>query len=264
MGSDAAGKTTVGGNEGIALVAVLWALTLLAIVAATLTLETRSSTRIARNMVDRAAAREAADAGVQRAILDLTASPSAEAKMFRADGTVYNWRFADSAVRISIRDELRKANLNQAPEGRLASVFGSLGFDPEEAQSLADAIADFRDPDNLRHHRGAEADDYRAAGLPWGPKNAPFQTIEELKQVFGVTKEIYQRVAPELSVFSFTDVQDFVGRPRRTYSIRAEVKGPNGAMFAREAVVQLSGLDPFMILDWRRGDVANAEASPSR
>src|SRR5262249_17724655 len=71
-------------EQGIALIAVLWMLVLLSIVAAALSLETRSSTRVARNMAENAAARAAADAGVQRALLDLTGD---EAK-FRADGTV--------------------------------------------------------------------------------------------------------------------------------------------------------------------------------
>jgi general secretion pathway protein K len=61
----------------------------------------------------------------------------------------------------------------------------SVGFDPDQAESLADAIADFRDADNLKHLRGAEEPEYRAAGLAWGPKNAPFQTVEELQQVLG-------------------------------------------------------------------------------
>jgi type II secretory pathway component PulK len=132
-------------------------------------------------------------------------------------------------------------------------LFGSLGIEKDKAQSLADAIADFRDGDNLRRLRGAEAADYRDAGLAWGPKNAPFQAVEELQQVFGVTPELYRRVIPYLSIFSVTEVQDFAGWPRRAYSIRAEVEGPHGASFVREAIVQVNDADPALILDWRQG-----------
>jgi hypothetical protein len=50
-------------------------------------LETRSNTRITRDMAEYAAARAAADAGVQRVILDLVASPGApkDTGKFRAD-----------------------------------------------------------------------------------------------------------------------------------------------------------------------------------
>ena len=161
-------------EEGIALIAVLWALTLLSVIAAGLIVETRSGTRSARNMADNAVARAAADAGIQRAILDLHAL--GRNKKFRADGTVYGWRFADRNVRISVRDESGKVNLNRAPEELLAAVFGSVGVDPGRAQSLADAIADFRDADHFKHLNGAEDADYRAAGLPWARRTRPSRT----------------------------------------------------------------------------------------
>ena len=58
-------------EEGIALIAVLWTLTLLSLIAAALSFETRINDRVARNMADSAATRAAADAGIERAILDL-------------------------------------------------------------------------------------------------------------------------------------------------------------------------------------------------
>ena len=60
------------GDEGIALISVLWALVLLSIIGAALIIETRSSTRIALNMTESAVLRAAADAGIQRAILELS------------------------------------------------------------------------------------------------------------------------------------------------------------------------------------------------
>jgi general secretion pathway protein K len=259
-------------EEGIALIAVLWTLTLLSIIAAALSLETRTDARIARNMADNAAARAAADAGIQRAILNLLA-PDAD-KTFRADGTVNDWHFADSDVRISLRNEGDKVNLNQAPEAALAALFNSVGVDPGKAQSLADAIADFRDPDNLTRASGAEEAEYRDAGLAWGPKNAPFEAVDELQQVLGMTAGIYKRVAPYLTIYSFPAAisptmlrrAEIIRRagfssqysapyPGITYSICAEAKGSNGAAFGREAVVRLTGEEriPVQILAWRQG-----------
>jgi general secretion pathway protein K len=89
-------------------------------------------------------------------------------------------QFANSRVHLSIQDEATKIDLNRAPEARLAALFGSVGVEPGEAQSLAAAIADFRDADDFVRPGGAEEAEYRAAGLAWGPKNAPFQAVEEL------------------------------------------------------------------------------------
>jgi general secretion pathway protein K len=256
-------------EEGIALIAVLWMLTLLSIVAAALSLETRSSTRIARNMADNAAARAAADAGIQRAILDL----SSDARKFLADGTVYNWQFANNTVHISVKDEGSKIDLNQAPEELLTALFASVGVDRGEAQSLADAIADYRDADNLPRPGGAEEAEYRDAGLAWGPKNAPFQTVEELQQVLGMTPEIYERAAPDLTIYSVTGTlspaaddkrltrimsqagfTSFASSPGLVFSIRAEAKSANGGVFVREAVVQPNQDQTFpWILSWRQG-----------
>jgi general secretion pathway protein K len=238
-------------EEGIALIAVLCTLTLLSLIAISFSLETRSSARVARNAADNAAARAAADAGIQRVILDLVSVP--DAKKFRTDGTVYTWRFANSTVHMSVRDEASKVDLNKAPEAALAALFTSVGVDPGKALSLADAIADFRDPDNFSRPRGAEEADYRAAGLAWGPKNAPFQGIDELQQVLGMTPEIYQRVAPNLTIYSIDDAQDLFGSPSRAYSIRAKAEGPNGATFVREAVLRLRGGIPANLLVWRQG-----------
>jgi general secretion pathway protein K len=268
-------------EQGIALIAVLWTLILLSIIAAALSLETRSSARIARNMADQAAARAAADAGIQRAILDLVALAGAqthtgnkrtvlrfvapaggalEPAEFPSGGTAYDWPFANTMVHISVQDEVGKINLNEAPEAPLAALFGSVGVDPGKAQSLAAAIADFRDADNLTRPGGAEKDEYRAAGLAWGPKNAPFQAVEELQQVLGMTTDIYERVAPYLTLYSMVgrfnpttttgpmrgilrwagfNSQYVASYPGFVYSIRAEAKGANGAVFVREARVQL-------------------------
>src|SRR5262249_35577677 len=164
------------------------------------------ATHIARNMAENAAAREAADAGVQRAILDLGGSTNipTSAKL-RTDGTAYSWQFGNCAVRISIQDEASKIDLNQAPVELLSALFELQGIERGNAQSLADAIADFRDPDDVRHAHGAEANEYRDAGLAWGPKNAPFQSVEELQQVLGMTANIYREVASKLTTYYFAD-----------------------------------------------------------
>jgi general secretion pathway protein K len=272
-------------EEGIALIAVLWMLALLSLVAATLSLETRSSTSIARNTAENAAARAAADAGIQRAILDLQTRAPTNTRIFLTDGTLYAWQFANCRVHISIRDEASKIDLNTAPEALLAALFAAVGVNRGKAQSLAAAIADFRDADNMPRPQGAEGAEYRAAGLAWGPKNAPFQTVEELQQVLGMTPEIYERAAPDLTTYTANSVTAtfpaaadkrltrIVGQaglnsaslaslPGLVFSIRAEAEDSSGAMFVREAVVQLipNVIIPW-ILSWRQGAVTDSRSA---
>ena len=77
-----------------------------------------------------------------------------------------------------------------------------LGVAEDEAAALADRILDWRDPDDLAGLNGAEDPDYAAAGLPYGAKDGPFSSVEELRQVLGVTPDLYARLAPELTVDS--------------------------------------------------------------
>jgi general secretion pathway protein K len=276
-------------EQGIALIAVIWALVLLSIIAANISVDASTSTRIARNIDESAVAQTAADAGIQRAILDLeTSTTTAGAAGFRSDGTIYAWRFSNSTVLISIKDEASKIDLNKAPEALFAALFESIGVDPDQAESLADAIADFRDADDLKHLKGAEEAEYRAAGLEWGPENAPFQTIEELQQVLGMTAEIYDRVAPDLSVYALTStlpatdderIMRIISQagfepppvatsPRAIFRIRAEAKTDNGGVFTRQAIVQLSAgeataqLGP-LILSWDKEWSHNSEMKTS-
>jgi general secretion pathway protein K len=235
-------------DEGIALIAVLWVLILLSIVAASVSHETHTDASVGRNIVDIAMARAAADAGIKRAILDLVSV--ANPKGFRADGTIYAWRFASSTVQISIRNEGTKIDLNHAPETSLSALFASVGVDASKAQSLADAVADFRDSDNFPRRHGAEAPEYVAAGLAWGPKNAPFEAVEELEQVLGMSPRVYERVAPYLTTYD-PPAPTMFAEPAEVYSIRAAAKCAQGATFVRAAIVQLEAGNS-QILSWRQ------------
>ena len=134
-----------------------------------------------------------------------TGDPRAEG-LFKAawptDGSIRAWPFAGGEVRVSIQDEGGKIDLNTAPDALLRGLFRSVGLDRDATAALVDAIADFRDEDDLRHLNGAETSDYRAAGLPHGAKNAAFEAVAELRQVMGMTPALYETVSPALTVHS--------------------------------------------------------------
>ena len=158
----------------------------------------------------------------------------------------------------------------------------SIGLPTDEAQHLAAAIADYRDPDNIKTPGGAEAFDYEAAGLKHGPKNGPFDSPEEAMQVLGMTPEILRAISPLVTVHSPSgevNVQaasPAVRRalPRNSFAgasptpdpdgpslsiatvvrVTAEASTRNGGHFIREAILQRSTIptQPFTILSWRR------------
>jgi general secretion pathway protein K len=187
-------------ERGLALVAVLWGLALLAIIAAGFSFETRTGTRVAQNIVENAKAEALADAAVYRA-MDVLLDGVPENDPF-ADGRGYRLVFGGGEVAVSLQDTTGRIDLNRASDELLAGLFESVGVDAKATAALVDAIADFRDPDDERRPNGAEDRDYRAAGLNYGAKDGPFEAVEELQQVFGMTADLYQLVAPALTVQS--------------------------------------------------------------
>jgi general secretion pathway protein K len=187
-------------ERGIALIIVLWGVALLAMVAGSFAQTARTETLIARNLGESAKAVAAAEAGIYRAIMALL-DPVA-GRRWRDDGHVYAFALGDSEVRVSIQDEGGKVDLNAAPDELLRGLFRSSGLDDAQSAALAAAVADWRDEDVLRRAAGAEESDYRAAGLEYAPKNRAFRAIEELQQVLGMSRALYTRLAPSITVHS--------------------------------------------------------------
>ena len=269
----------IGSARGIALIVVLWGVTLLAVVAASFTTTTRTETKLARNLLDNAKARALADAGAQRAVLALLNPqsdgmedllPAGEGNWW-LDGVPRRFRFGDGEVWVSVQDEGGKIDLNRAPDDLLRGLFRSVGLDEDKANALVDAIADFRDADDLRRLNGAEDDDYRAAGLPWGAKDRPFEAVEELERVFGMTPRLYRAVASFLTVHSARGKIDLMSAPREVLlavpgvdagevdallAARAAIEGPIG----REPLPLLTGARGYFSMSGRRVFTVRAEA----
>jgi general secretion pathway protein K len=188
------------GRRGIALISVLWVLVLLSLIAASFSRTTRTEVEFARNLVDNAKAEALADAAVYRAIIGV--SEPLESDKWLANGTAYELSFPGGEVTVTIQDEVGKIDLNEGQDSLLQGLFTLAGVESIVSWGLVDSIVDFRDTDDLTEAKGAEDKDYEAAGLPHGAKDAPFESVEELRQVMGMTYDIYEKVAPLLTVHS--------------------------------------------------------------
>lgn len=189
------------GQRGFALVLVMWAAVLLAVVLSSFILERRTETLVMQNSLSMARAEAIADAGVQRAVWEMYRTDNAP-DAWKRDGTVQHWSFDGVPVSVEIRDESAKIDINTASDALLRGMFLSIGMSDDEAAKIVDAILDWRDADSFKRPNGAEEPEYRAAGLPYKPANAPFQAIEEVQLVLGMRPDIYRRIAPMITVFS--------------------------------------------------------------
>ncbi len=202
-------------QRGIALVIVLWVMALLSAMAASYVVSTRTETALARNWLEGARARWAAESGVQVAVYELLRAQtvgSAEVP-WRADGTVYRVDLAGAEL-----------HLNSGQTELLDGLLGNLGLDPVERQRITDSILDWRDEDSLVHLYGAEDDDYAREGLPYGAKDGPFDSMEELLLVSGMSRQLYFQIKNDVTLFSY-------------------VSGINPVVAPREVLLALPGVD---------------------
>ena len=189
-------------HRGMALILVVWVSVLLTVIASSFIIERRTEWLVVRNSASLARAEAAATSGVMRAAIELYRTDTGDDR-WKRDGQVHEWAYEGIPVRVSVRDESGKIDINTANDQLLRGLLLSTGLLKEdEATRLLDAILDWRDADSLKRPQGAEDADYRAAGLAYVPANAQFQAIEELQLVLGMGPELYRRLAPSITVFS--------------------------------------------------------------
>ena len=214
-------------QHGIALVLVLWATTLLTVIAASFAFSMRTDTLLVQNLSASARAQSLADAGVQRALYEMF-KPAGDQQRWKGDGVAHQWEFGAAKINILIQDVSGKIDLNSASDILLKGLLKSGGLDDVQSGALLDAILDWRDEDDLRRINGAEAAEYQAAGLKYKPANAPFVTIDELQRVLGMTPQLYAKLADSLTVDSHQ-------------------AGINAAIASRQVLLALPGADAALV-----------------
>ena len=116
--------------------------------------------------------------------------------------SVMGERLPNQGPKHGLVDEERRINLNTAPGEvllRLAEFAG--GLREHEALALADAIQDWRDEDDEQRPQGAENFFYHTLSQAYDCKDGPFENIEELLLVRGVSREVYERLEPFVTVY---------------------------------------------------------------
>ena len=194
-------------QRGAALLLVMWLILLLGGLVAGYAAAARIESIQGNGLARATAATEAARAGVEYAAARVF-DPD-PARRWAADGRGYRFGFDGAQVDIAVRDEAGKIDLNAANHELLLGLFVALGESRDTATRLAGAIMDWRDADGMTQPAGgAEDGDYAAAGLAWGAKDAPFETVAELEQVLGMRPALYASAAPHLTVYTGSAMPD--------------------------------------------------------
>ncbi len=198
-------------ESGVILIALLWILMALSVIALSFSKESFVEVAAARNAQSLESAYFVARAGIAATIYQLLQrrfTPSVrqielQESPDQLDLGNVTGKFGGGIFHVDIQDETAKVNLNMASEEQLRNLLEVSGIDKHDADIIADSILDWRDTDKLHRMNGAEDDYYQTLNPPYNAKNGRMDTVEELLLVRGVTPEYfygYPERAPDGSV----------------------------------------------------------------
>lgn len=213
-------------QRGLALVIVLWVLSLLTLMAGSFATTIRREASVSSAIKNNAQALAAAESGIMLA--ELMLSQTANASQWRVDGTIYSVPRSDGEIRLRIFSEAGKVDINSASQVQLAAVLGSVSRSRMQQQQLLNAVLDWRDDDDDTRTNGAEKRQYRQAGLAYGPNNAAFQSLQELQLVLGMDQAMFSVIEPWITVYSGSDQLNYeAAAPELLALISAEMRRRN-------------------------------------
>jgi general secretion pathway protein K len=259
-GSGGAGAVT--GVRGMALLTILWALSLLSLIAVVLLSSTLASRRDTHAVLQQARSEALGEAGLNLAVLGLLDPDPNE--RWRVDGVPREVTFDGEILRIAITDEYGRIDINAADSPTLRRIFAWAGLPAGEADSLTDKVLDWRDADTMQQPNGAEADDYRTAGIAHVPRDAPFRTTDEINLVMGMTETTYEMVAPLLTVYSHKAmINPYTASPSVREALSDSVQAASAAQAGGGAITNGVVASGISLVNWPlrvRVDVMNGEA----
>ena len=132
------------------------------------------------------------------AVADLLSPPSAQ--RWPRDGTPIEVNVAAGTVGLRIQDEAGLIDINSADDALLLGLLTDAALPGQAVIPLFDALQDWRDPDPDRRYAGAEDEDYLLAA--YDAKDGPFNSIEELRRVSGMSDDLYRNIRHAVTIHS--------------------------------------------------------------
>lgn len=206
-------RSEMTGRNGFVLIAALWLIVAFSAVSVHYGTRSRTQRLSAANRIDEARARAAAESAIEHARSRVFAvhregairSRGIELQRILAHDRIARllqdtFSLGTAHYTVRIFDAGARLNINTADEEQLRRFLGAFRVDWSDADHIAQSVADWRDGDDLYRARGAEREHYLGARLPGIPTNAPFESVHEMSYVMGMTPEIFDAIAPHLTL----------------------------------------------------------------
>jgi general secretion pathway protein K len=238
-------------SDGFIVVAVLWILGALAILASIYAVYIINTATSMSVNDDRLKAEALVTAALELTAYRVTAAGT-DNRPSRGD---FLFRLGSANVAVEFTSETGRIDLNMAPKELLAGLFAGLGAKYPDAEYYADRIIGWRSPPDP-DKPSTEAAAYRTARLSYGPRQGPFAHVGELALVLGVPPFLVERAMPFVTVFSGTAEVNILAAapevvaalpgmtPERLYALLDRRAGPQNA----QSLQSLLGSDPAGVM----------------
>lgn len=213
--------------RGSLLITALWMITILTLFSVSISYHVRQKITLAERIDRRNELCGIAERGVYQALYRIRQKKEADEGSLGLNDTYISGEMAFSHIRVGggvftvsypypdaksgktkihygVEDEEAKININKLDGVTLTRFFQTIGgIEREVAEEISYSIIDWRDTDDSLSHPeyGFEDDDYEDFELPYESKDSPFESIEELLLVRGVTPEIYELLKPFVTIY---------------------------------------------------------------
>lgn len=188
-------------QRGIALIQVLLLSTILAVVLLSMNHQARQHIRLATAVQQYTQANLALHSAEAEIIYNLLSNQPFE---LQADNnsTAVQWNFHGKPfefqqLTVRIQDTSGLLSASSPHSATLNGLVQQFGGSESQGREIAAALADWQDRNDLPRLDGAEQSDYRDITV----RNGPIQYLEEWLFVKGVTPQLYQQLAPLISLF---------------------------------------------------------------
>lgn len=201
-------------EQGLALLAVLWIIASATLLVASFNMNVRSGLSFVRSEVQLSQTDALLDAGLEIAATRLIdQEPS---RRWKPDGLWRTLTFAGAPIRIRVQDPNGLVDLNKADEALLLEFFKGFGVNANEAKLITDRIIVARG-----QTPGATEDltDDEGAGAKRAAAAARFMDVGQLRQIEGMSIDLFRRVSPFMTVFGSDGSVNPLTAPNEVYGI---------------------------------------------
>lgn len=198
-------------DGGVVLILVIWIIVILVAIVGEFSYSMRTEINITRNFKEEEESYQLALAGIEHAKIEILSAKAPLYVYLNEDGILVFGQGDKSPVRkgelgngsfsYTIIDEDGRLNINNASLPQLKYLIRDVGIDATNVDVITDSIIDWRDTNDLHMLNGAEEDYYQSLENPYSCKDGPFDVVDELLLVRGITQEIFYSIAPHLTTW---------------------------------------------------------------